>query len=133
MSGMKRTSLAAVLILPVVMAGVLFLAQTVQLPEGCTMQKYFQLPCPLCGGQRCVRELLRFHFADALRLHAPLVGLLLSLGVGWFIGLSALLGSRPGARSIAWFDAHRVLLLVGGSAAFASAGFLWRLLFAGCG
>lgn len=120
-----------VLVVPILMASVFVLPKIAQPPDGCTMQKAFGLPCPFCGGTRCLDELLRFHIFAALKLHAPLVCLLFCLLVAWIIGLSALVGSRLGERCIAWYDFHRLSFLTVATFAFVITGFIWRLLVGG--
>ena len=48
----------------------------------CFLRSWFGIYCPLCGGTRCVYELLRFHLLSALRYNAYVV-LLVFLFLIW--------------------------------------------------
>ena len=50
----------------------------------CLLKEWFGIYCPLCGGTRCVWELLQFHFLAALRYNAYVV-LLVALFLVWEI------------------------------------------------
>ena len=50
----------------------------------CLLKEWFGIYCPLCGGTRCVWELMQFHFLAALRYNAYVV-LLAVLFLAWDI------------------------------------------------
>ena len=80
----------------------------------CLLKEWFGVYCPLCGGTRCVYELLHFRFLSALRYNAYVV-LVALLGIVYdFVALVRFLRGKEDLPKIprAVFVALTLLLLL---------------------